>query len=97
MNEIHFYSLGDPSWRRRYKTNYSGPIDRYLAELHPNHGLALGYGDKKTIELRKLVEAIGTNGSIPNDFHFASRVTRLVECVRASERERRWVSIGEVA
>lgn len=93
MNEIDFYDFGDESWQRGYQTLYSGPIDTFYAGFHPIPGLALGHVDQKTIEVRKLIEAIVKGTPPPTDMYFAVQTARTIDAVRESDRSSQWVVV----
>ena len=60
----------------------------------PAPGHQLGFNDLKVIEVKTLIDAITGNGKPFPDFREAYEVERVVDAVRLSSDERRWVSLS---
>ncbi len=96
MSELQYYGTRDPPGRRGFRTLLLGPEHTDYAAFCAAPGHGLGHNDQKIIETRDLVSGI-TNGSAtwPN-FRAAYRTDRVLEAVRLSHAERRWVRMAEI-
>jgi len=96
MNELDFFRQDEPQEIRGYKTIYTGPEQPGYAAFHPIPGVALGFNDQKTLEVRELVKAIAESGPVLTDFRFGYEVDRVIEAVMQSVRSRGWVPLSEI-
>lgn len=94
FNELHFYSTADPAGRQGFRRIEAGPDhDPYgLFCVAPGH--QLGFNDLKTIEVARYVGAIAGRRAEPFNFRAGLRVQELVEAIRRSASEARWMRIG---
>jgi predicted dehydrogenase len=54
-------------------------------------GIGLSYNDQKIIKARELICAIAEGRPAEPDFAFGDAVTRVIDAVEKSAKERRWV------
>jgi predicted dehydrogenase len=97
MNELQLYRHTEPSSERGYKCIYIGPDHPGYAAFHPIPGIGLGYNDQKIIEARELICAVAEGRPAEPDFAFGDAVTRVIDAVEKSAKERRWVRLEEIA
>ena len=93
LNELRLFTAGAPRGRHGFKLLLAGPDHPDYARFCPAPGHQLGFNDLKVIEVRDLMEAIAAGGGAYPDFAEATEVQRVVEAVRLSSQERRWISL----
>ena len=83
----------DAAWSTRFVTPGAGE----LGAFQPGSGIAMGYDDLKVIEALRFVTSIcqGTGSGKPHGATLADAVAaaEVVEAMRVSARERRWVTL----
>jgi predicted dehydrogenase len=94
FNELKLYTTGQPRGREGFKTITAGPDHPPYGAFCPAPGHQLGFNDLKVIEVKTLIDAITGNGKPFPDFREAYEVERVVDAVRLSSDERRWVSLS---
>lgn len=80
-----------------YRRILAGPAHPDYAGFNPASGHQLGFNEIKTIEVRHLVDALAAGRSGFPDFREAYEIARVVDAMKVSARERRWVRIEEIA
>lgn len=78
----------DASWTTVYVDRRHGD----LAAFQPAGGIAMGYDDLKVVEAERLARSIAEGKPHGATIHDALRAARLVDAMRASVEQRRWVS-----
>ncbi len=96
FNELRlFRSGGDPA-RKGFTTIHAGPAHAEYGAFIPATGHQLGFNDLKVIEVRRLLDAVAGRAPSDLDFREALAVTRVMEAIRRSSREARWVSVRDI-
>lgn len=96
MNELNLYRQTDEPAERGYKRILAAPEHPDYASFFGLQGNPLGYNDLKTIEARRLIEAVALGKRWVADFEFGYGVDRVVEATLVSADEGRWVKIEEI-
>ena len=94
LNELKLYTTGQPRGQEGFKTITAGPDHPPYGAFCPAPGHQLGFNDLKVIEVKTLIDAITGNGKPFPDFREAYEVERVVDAVRLSSEESRWVSLS---
>ncbi len=94
LNELHVYSAGDAAGRRGFRRIEAGPEHEPYGRFCVAPGHQLGFNDLKAIEVARFAEAIAGMRPEPFNFRAGQRVQELVEAIRASAREARWLSVA---
>jgi predicted dehydrogenase len=84
MNELAFYSGGDPQGRRGYRTILAGPEHPDYASFCPAPGHGLGINDLKVIELRNVIRGIVSGTPAYPNFQEGYEVQQVMEAVERS-------------
>ena len=96
FNELRlFRSGGDPA-RKGFTTIHAGPAHAEYGAFIPAAGHQLGFNDLKVIEVRRLLDAVAGRAPSDTDFREALAVTRVMEAIRRSSTEARWVSLRDI-
>jgi len=96
MNELHLFTHGDRRRLDGFRTVLMGPEHPRYAAFCPAPGHQLGFNDLKVIEVRALIEGIAHDAPLEPDFDGGWRIARVVDAIRRSASERRWVRCAEV-
>ncbi len=96
FNELRLYRTGASVGRGGFTTINAGPAHGDYAAFCPAPGHQLGFNDLKTIEVRRLLDAVA--GQVPSDMDFAGAlaIARAVEAIRLSSGQGRWVALDEI-
>jgi predicted dehydrogenase len=94
MNELRFYSAGDPGGSRGFRTILTGPEHFDYSRFCPAPGHGLGINDLKVLEIHELIRAIEAGRPIWPDFAEGERVQRIMEAIEQSHAERAWIEIA---
>lgn len=97
LSELQFYSAGDPSNRRGYRTLLIGPEHPDYGAFCIGAGHGFGYNDMIVVEMRDMIEAVAGGKPLWPTFRDAVHTARVVDAVLRSQEERRWVKISEIA
>ena len=97
FNELRLYRAGAEAGRGGFTTINAGPAHGDYAAFCPAPGHQLGFNDLKTIEVKRLLDAVA--GRAPSDMEFrdALAIARATEAVRLSSAQGRWVALDEIA
>ena len=95
LNELKLHKAGGPKGRDGFTLICAGPDHPDYGAFCPAPGHQLGFNDLKVIEARTLVEAVAGTGRAWPDFREACEVERVVEAIRRSSAEGRWVPLRE--
>lgn len=96
FNELKLYTAGQPKGREGFKLITAGPEHPDYGAFCPAPGHQIGFNDLKVIEVRALLEAVAGLREPYPDFREACEIERIVEAVRRSSAEGRWVRIEAV-
>ncbi len=96
FNELRLYRAGAEPGRSGFTTINAGPAHRDYAAFCPAPGHQLGFNDLKTIEVRRLLDAVSGRGPSDMDFAGALAIARTIEAIRLSSRKGRWVALDEI-
>ncbi|GJI55020.1 hypothetical protein HEMROJRC1_01320 [Rodentibacter sp. JRC1] len=71
--------------------------------LHPDYknfcisaGHGIGFNDQKTVEIRDLILGIARNKTMYPDFYEGFKVSRVLDAIALSCRQKRWVMVDEL-
>jgi len=93
MAELKVYSHNDSASRQGFKTILIGPEHPDYASFCVSAGHGFGFNDQKTIEIRELINGIAAGDPMWPDFTEGLRVSKVVDAIAQSARERRWVTL----
>lgn len=96
FNELKLYTAGQPKGREGFKLITAGPDHPNYGPFCPAPGHQIGFNDLKVIEVKALLEAVAGIRKPYPDFREAWEIERVVEAVRRSSAEGRWVRIEEI-
>ena len=96
FNELKLYTAGQPNGREGFKLITAGPDHPNYGPFCPAPGHQIGFNDLKVIEVKVLLEAVAGFGEPYPDFRAAWEIERVIEAVRRSSAESRWVRLEEV-
>jgi len=92
FNELHYYSCSDKPGRRGFRRIEASPDHPPYGEFCVAAGHQLGFNDLKAVEVAGFVHAIA-GAAEPFAFRAGLRVQTLVDTVRRSSVERRWLDL----
>ncbi|WP_428943436.1 Gfo/Idh/MocA family protein [Pantoea sp. FN060301] len=90
MAELAIYQHNDPAGRQGFKTILTGPAHPDYAAFCVSAGHGIGFNDQKTVEIRDLINGIAAGDPMWPDFAEGLRVSRVLEAIALSARERCW-------
>ncbi len=95
FNELRLYSAasGQGSGRRGFTLVNAGPEHGDYAAFCPAPGHQLGFNDLKTIEVKRLIEAVCGQAPSDMDFGEALAVAQVVDAARRSSAQGSWVAV----
>ena len=96
FNELRLFRAGGDPVRKGFTTIHAGPAHAEYGAFIPATGHQLGFNDLKVIEVRRLLDAVAGRGRSDADFREALAVTRVMEAIRRSSSEARWVSLRDI-
>ncbi len=96
FNELRLFRSGGDAARNGFTTIHAGPAHAEYGAFIPAAGHQLGFNDLKVIEVRRLLDAVAGRAASDADFREALAVTRVMEAIRRSSTEARWVSLRDV-
>lgn len=94
FNELSFYDGSDRAGRTGFRSIVAGPEHEPYGRFCVAPGHQLGFNDLKAIEIDGFLQAIAGHRDEPFNFRAGARVQRLVEAVRRSSAEGRWIDVG---
>jgi predicted dehydrogenase len=94
FNELHLYSIADAVGRRGFRRIEAGPEHPPYGRFCVAPGHQLGFNDLKAIEVADYLAAIAGRSPEPFNFRAGLRVQTLVEAIRRSSQESRWLDVG---
>jgi predicted dehydrogenase len=97
MNELEFYSRGDPDYAQGFRTIQVGEgAHPYMAGWWPA-GHIIGFGDTFVHEALDFLNAIAEGRQASPSFHDGLQCQIILTAVDKSIAERRWVGISELS
>ena len=100
FNELRLYKPDQAPGRSGFTTLSAGPLHGEYGAFCPAPGHQIGFNDLKTIEVRRLLDAIGGDSADPSrsdaGFDEALAVTRVMEAARLASATGRWVRLEEI-
>ena len=93
FSELHYYSTGDAPGRRGFRRIEAGPEHPPYGRFCIAPGHQLGFNDLKAIEAAGFVDAVAGECDEPFGFRDGLRIQTLVDTIRRSSRERRWIRV----
>lgn len=97
LNELQLSTSGQPVGREGFKTIWAGPEHPPYGNFCPAPGHQLGFNDLKVIEVRDILNALGSPERKPwPDFAEGLAVQRVIEAVRQSAAARGWARVEGV-
>ena len=93
FNVLHYFSTRDPRGRQGFRRIEAGPDHAPYGLFCVAAGHQLGFNDLKAIEVAGFVNAIGGRGPEPFNFRKGLRIQTLVEAIKRSAAEERWVAV----
>ncbi len=91
LNELRFYSAADAPGRRGFRRIEAAPEHPPYGNFCVAPGHQIGFNDLKAIEVAGFVDALAGLGPEPFGFRGGLRIQTLVEAIRRSSAERRWI------
>jgi len=95
LNEVQIFKANQPSNRSGFTTLTAGPAYSPYGAFCPGPGHQLGFNDLKTIEVKGLIDAIEGTAPSPTSFAEAFETAVVMEAVKHSSVERRWVQVSD--
>ncbi len=96
FNELRLFRTGGERARAGFNTINAGPAHGSYGAFCPAPGHQLGFNDLKTIEVRRLLDAVADGSLTDAPFREALQVTRVMEAARLSSASGRWVELAEI-
>ncbi|GGO84490.1 myo-inositol 2-dehydrogenase [Marinobacterium nitratireducens] len=95
LAELKYYRADDPPHLQGFRTILIGPEHPDYGHFCIGTGHGFGYNDMIMVEMRDLVEGICGERPLWPRFRDAVHTAEVVDAVGRSQRERRWVKVGE--
>ena len=96
LSELQFYSAGDASNRRGYRTLLIGPERPDYGSFCIGAGHGFGYNDMIVVEMKDMILGVTEGKPLWPTFRDAVHTASVVDAVLRSQDERRWVKISEI-
>lgn len=96
MNELRLFVRSGAPGRQGYALIPAGPEHPGYAPFCPAPGHQLGFNEIKAIEARDIVLALTGGPAFEPGFREAWEIQRVVDAIKLSAEQRRWVGIEEV-
>ena len=93
FSELHYYRVDDEPGRRGFRRIEAAPDHPPYGRFCPGAGHQLGFNDLKAIEMAGFVDAMAGKGPETFNFRAGLRSQILLETIRRSSRERRWLPV----
>ncbi len=97
LTELQFYSAGDASNRRGYRTLLIGPEHPEYGSFCIGAGHGFGYNDMIVVEMKDMILAVTEGKPLWPTFRDAVHTASVVDAVLRSQDQRRWVQLSEIA
>ncbi|BFU59878.1 Gfo/Idh/MocA family protein [Rodentibacter abscessus] len=96
MAELKLYLHEAPPARQGFKTILTGPLHPDYKNFCISAGHGIGFNDQKTVEIRDLILGIARNKTMYPDFYEGFKVSRVLDAIALSCRQKRWVMVDEL-
>ena len=96
QNALHYYRLNAPRGREGFTKILIGPDHPDYLPFCQGPGHGTGYQDQIIIEAKDFLLAIETGKPVWPTFADGLAVNRLIEAIRVSYAERRWVQVADI-
>ncbi len=93
FSELHYYRVDDAPGRRGFRRIEAAPDHPPYGRFCPGAGHQLGFNDLKAIEMAGFVDAMAGKGPETFNFRDGLRSQILLETIRRSSREGRWLPV----
>lgn len=94
LTSLRLFQAEGPTHLQGYRSIDVGPEDSDYAKFLPLPNFGLGFNEVKTIEIAQVIRSICENRPMWPTFDDAIRIVGLVDACLASDRSRRWESVG---
>lgn len=96
INELQYYTKDCPEGERGYKTIKGSMANGDYARFCQTDELGISYGDVMAIQAHDILTAIVDHHTIDIDMAYGYHVDVLMEAMKRSAQENRWVSLSEI-
>ncbi|BFU63536.1 Gfo/Idh/MocA family protein [Rodentibacter abscessus] len=96
MAELKLYLHEENPARQGFKTILTGPLHPDYKNFCISAGHGIGFNDQKTVEIRDLILGIARNKTMYPDFYEGFKVSRVLDAIALSCRQKRWVTVDEL-
>ena len=96
LNELYLYEATQTPAREGFKTILTSPAHSGYGNFCPAPGHQLGFNDLKVLEIARFLKAYGLGEKTWPDFREGWEVQKVLEAVKKSAQEERWVSLAEM-
>ena len=93
LNELYFFSKKDKKRYQGFRKIEAGPEHEPYGKFCVAPGHQLGFNDLKAIEIGNFVGAINGDKLEPFNFEKGFRIQKIVEAIRMSAKQDRWVRV----
>ncbi|MDU8924870.1 Gfo/Idh/MocA family oxidoreductase [Pasteurellaceae bacterium LIM206] len=97
MAELKVYYHDDDPARQGFKTILTGPLHPDYKNFCVSAGHGIGFNDQKTVEIRDLINGIANNADMYPDFEEGFKVSRVLDAIALSHKQKCWVVVNEIA
>lgn len=96
MAELKLYLHDEDPSRQGFKTILTGPLHPDYKNFCVSAGHGIGFNDQKTVEIRDLINGIANHVPMYPDFEEGYKVSRILDAIAHSCKEKRWIKVEEI-
>lgn len=96
MAELKLYLHDEDPSRQGFKTILTGPLHPDYKNFCVSAGHGIGFNDQKTVEIRDLINGIANHAPMYPDFEEGYKVSRILDAIAHSCKEKRWIKVEEI-
>lgn len=96
MAELKLYLHDEDPSRQGFKTILTGPLHPDYKNFCVSAGHGIGFNDQKTVEIRDLINGIANHVPMYPDFEEGYKVSRILDAIVHSCKEKRWIKVEEI-
>lgn len=96
MAELKLYLHEEDKSRQGFKTILVGPEHPDYAAFCVSAGHGIGFNDQKSVEIRDLINGIVANDPMFPDFEEGYNISRVLEAIAKSAREKCWIRVKDI-
>ena len=96
MAELKLYLHDEDPSRQGFKTILTGPLHPDYKNFCVSAGHGIGFNDQKTVEIRDLINGIANHAPMYPDFEEGYKVSRILDAIVHSCKEKRWIKVEEI-